>query len=173
MSSDENFKVKILASEIDKQILSSSSNQVNTLRNNLVPKKIEIFVWRALKKRIPVRLELDKRGIDLHSVRCPICDDDLESVDHALIFYKHVIDVWDRVFRWWNLGNFSHFSLQEIFGGMAAANVTPSSFGAKFWQALLWVCAYRIWKNRNKMVFESKRWNAPVALNEIQVKSFD
>ncbi|XP_071695695.1 uncharacterized protein [Rutidosis leptorrhynchoides] len=75
MSSDGMFKVKILASVIDQHILPSSSSQHSTLRNNLVPKKVEIFVWRVLLRRLPVRTELDKRGIDLHSVLCPACDD--------------------------------------------------------------------------------------------------
>ncbi|GJS57295.1 ribonuclease H-like domain-containing protein [Tanacetum coccineum] len=35
--------------------------------------KVNIFMWRALKGRLPVREELDKRGIDLDSVLCPSC----------------------------------------------------------------------------------------------------
>ncbi|XP_071726033.1 uncharacterized protein [Rutidosis leptorrhynchoides] len=80
------FSVKILSSLIDVQLLPINSHVHETLRNHLVPKKVELFVWRAIKKRLPVRIELDKRGIDLHSVRCLVCDDDVESVDHCLIF---------------------------------------------------------------------------------------
>ncbi|XP_071694498.1 uncharacterized protein [Rutidosis leptorrhynchoides] len=92
------FTVKKLYQQLDKEILGYAvvNHPQESLRNNLVPKKIEIFVWRALKKRLPVRVELDKRGIDLHSVRCPICDDDLESVDHSLINCKFSMDVWSR-----------------------------------------------------------------------------
>ncbi|XP_071739493.1 uncharacterized protein [Rutidosis leptorrhynchoides] len=124
-----------------------------------------------MKKRLPVKLELDRRGIDLHSVRCPLCDDDLESVDHSIIFCEHALDVWDRVFNWWNMGNFSNFSLLEIFNGKG--NNVMSSFGRKVWQALLWIAAYLIWKNSNNMVFQGKSWNGPVALNEVQIKSFE
>ncbi|XP_071700204.1 uncharacterized protein [Rutidosis leptorrhynchoides] len=173
IASDGIFRVKTLATELDMHSLPTCTAQNNTLRNNLVPKKIEIFVWRALKKRLPVRLELDKRGIDLHSVRCPLCDDDLESVDHSLIFCKNAFDVWERVFKWWNLGNFLLLSLHEIFEGNANLNNTLSGFGKKIWQASMWCCAYLIWKNQNNMVFQNKCWNAPLALNEIQVKSFE
>ncbi|XP_071712398.1 uncharacterized protein [Rutidosis leptorrhynchoides] len=66
ISTDGVFKVKILASKIDQQILPSISPQQSTLRNTLVPKKVEIFVWRALLRRLPVRFELDRRdSIDL------------------------------------------------------------------------------------------------------------
>ncbi|XP_071688255.1 uncharacterized protein [Rutidosis leptorrhynchoides] len=65
-----------------------------TMCNNLVPKKVEIFVWRLCKKRLPVKTELDKRGIDLHSVRYLLCDDDLETVEHSFIFCKCAMEVW-------------------------------------------------------------------------------
>ncbi|XP_071695542.1 uncharacterized protein [Rutidosis leptorrhynchoides] len=165
------FKVKILASMIDSKILTSNGSHQSTFRNNLVPKTIEIFVWRALKKGLPVLLELDKRGIDLHSVCCPLCDDDLESVDHTLIFCKYALDVWDRIYKWWNLGNFSSFSINEI-NGISNSN-TMSPFGKKLWQAVSWVCPYLIWKQQNDKVFRGKLWTTLVALDEIQIKSFE
>ncbi|XP_071713419.1 uncharacterized protein [Rutidosis leptorrhynchoides] len=57
-----------------------------TIFNRLLPQKISIFIWRASQNKLPVRTELDKRGIDLHSTRCPICDDDIETLRHTLIF---------------------------------------------------------------------------------------
>ncbi|GJV63861.1 reverse transcriptase domain, reverse transcriptase zinc-binding domain protein [Tanacetum coccineum] len=47
--------------------------------------KVNIFVWRALKGRLPVREELDKRGIDLDLVLCPCCTNAVESSAHSLI----------------------------------------------------------------------------------------
>ncbi|XP_071712249.1 uncharacterized protein [Rutidosis leptorrhynchoides] len=150
------FKVSVLASEIDEHILTSNPSTQCTLRNNLVPKKVEIFVWRALRKRLPVRIELDKRGLDLNSVRCPLCDDGMETVEHTFIFCKQTLDIWDRVFKWWNIGPFSSFSLQEIFEGKGPT--TSSSLGLKIWQAVEWTCAYLIWENRNHMAFQGKGW---------------
>ncbi|XP_071726909.1 uncharacterized protein [Rutidosis leptorrhynchoides] len=68
-----------------------------TLRENLVPKKLEVLVWRVSKKRITVRVELDNRGIDLHSTRCPVCDKNVESVDHFIVSCKFSSDVWSRL----------------------------------------------------------------------------
>ncbi|XP_071714730.1 uncharacterized protein [Rutidosis leptorrhynchoides] len=131
LSSDGMFKVKILASEIDLKILSTNSPHQSTLRNSPVSKKVELFVWRALLRRLPVRSELDKRGIDLHSLLCPICDDVVESVDHSLIFCRQSLEIWGRVFKWWNKGNFSYFSVRELFEG----NVFETIVG--FWKESL------------------------------------
>ncbi|XP_071709390.1 uncharacterized protein [Rutidosis leptorrhynchoides] len=151
IDTDGRFRVKTLASTIDAQLLGSNRSSASTLRNNIIPKKIEIFAWRTRKKRLPVRIELDKRGIDLDSVRCPLCDDDLESVEHSIIFCKHALDIWERVYKWWNMGSFSSYSIEEALGDDPASH--GSKFGKKFWLAVRWVSAYLIWKNRNNKVF--------------------
>ncbi|PWA61396.1 reverse transcriptase domain, Zinc finger, CCHC-type [Artemisia annua] len=59
---------------------------VETTRwNNLVPIKVNISSWRIANKRIPTRINLDNQGIDLNSLRCPLCDDDLETKEHILV----------------------------------------------------------------------------------------
>ncbi|XP_071740466.1 uncharacterized protein [Rutidosis leptorrhynchoides] len=165
ISSDGSFTVKKLCASIEDHVYSGISQNNETLRNNLIPKKLEIFVWRAIQRRIPTRIELDKRGIDLHSVRCPLCDEDLESVEHTLIFCKHAFDLWDRVFSWWGFGSMTNLSINEILRGNCSTSTT--TLGKKIWQAVEWVTSYLIWKNRNNKVFRDTNWNTPVALNEI------
>ncbi|XP_071713984.1 uncharacterized protein [Rutidosis leptorrhynchoides] len=94
------YSVSNLVEIIDGTALASHTDSMETLRNRLVPKKIEVFIWRARRGRIPVRLELDKRGIDLHSTRCPVCDGDLESVEHVLFLCRFAKDIWGKVLNW-------------------------------------------------------------------------
>ncbi|XP_071708422.1 uncharacterized protein [Rutidosis leptorrhynchoides] len=136
---------------------------------NWCRKKIEVFVWRTNKKRLPVLIELDKRGIDLHSVRCPLCDDDIESVNHSLILCKHAFDVWSKVFDWWGRGGIPFVNVEDMF---TDAGQTNTRVGKSIWKAVIWVTSYLIWKNRNQKVFANKSWNTPMALNEIQIKSY-
>ncbi|XP_071704164.1 uncharacterized protein [Rutidosis leptorrhynchoides] len=123
------FSTKKLTCLIDEKTISAGTNTSETIRNNLVSKKIEVFVWRARKKRISALIELDKRGIDLHSVRCPLCDDDLETVDRSLILCKHAFEVWSKVFEWWGMNVSSSLSVNEIFLGNSS--VAMSDIGAK------------------------------------------
>ncbi|XP_071740651.1 uncharacterized protein [Rutidosis leptorrhynchoides] len=90
------FTIKRLRFLIGSMLLIVGPNVVESLRNSLVPKKVEVFVWRLRKKRIPTLIELEKRVIDFHSVRCPLCDDGVESIDHALLFCKHVFEIWEK-----------------------------------------------------------------------------
>ncbi|XP_071704291.1 uncharacterized protein [Rutidosis leptorrhynchoides] len=163
LTNDGSFSVKALCSLIDDHLHPGNSNNMATMRNSLVPKKLEIFVWRAVQRRIPTRVNLDKRGIDLHSVRCPLCDDDLESVEHTLIFCKHAFDLWERVFIWWGFGGMNNLSINEILRGHCPNST--SNLGKKIWQAVEWVCSYLIWKNRNNKIFRDSSWNIQVAFN--------
>ncbi|GKE46109.1 RNA-directed DNA polymerase, eukaryota, reverse transcriptase zinc-binding domain protein, partial [Tanacetum coccineum] len=47
--------------------------------------------------RIPTRTNLDRRGIDLDSVRCPLCDEDLESEDHIFVSCEIASGIWKDV----------------------------------------------------------------------------
>ncbi|GJX73455.1 RNA-directed DNA polymerase, eukaryota, reverse transcriptase zinc-binding domain protein [Tanacetum coccineum] len=50
--------------------------------NNLVPGKINILAWRIQSYRLPTRANINKRGIDLHSILCPFCGEQIEDENH-------------------------------------------------------------------------------------------
>ncbi|XP_071709330.1 uncharacterized protein [Rutidosis leptorrhynchoides] len=165
------FKTKTLSDLIDSKVLHSNSSTLCTSHNNFVPKKVEVFVWRAKRGRLPVLLELDKRGVDLHSVRCQSCDNDLECIRHALLSFDKVWEVWKRLFDWWGVNLPPNVNLIELIEGRLGQ--FGSDLGEKLWQGMLWVSVYVIWKNRNEKIFKNKSWNVPVAVSDIQSKSFE
>ncbi|GJZ45079.1 RNA-directed DNA polymerase, eukaryota, reverse transcriptase zinc-binding domain protein [Tanacetum coccineum] len=67
----------------------SKANHPSTITqsrwNKYLPSKVNISTWTIKNRRLPTRLNLDKRGVDLHSIRCPICDDDIESENHLFV----------------------------------------------------------------------------------------
>ena len=101
-----------------------------------MPKKVNIFVWRALKGRLPVREELDKRGVDLDSVLCPCCDSAVESCAHSLVLCDLAMSVWEKIFCWWKVGNVNAFSIDELFS--SNGNVNVPGISSRFWQVVRW-----------------------------------
>ncbi|XP_071714500.1 uncharacterized protein [Rutidosis leptorrhynchoides] len=146
---------------------SSNSTYLETFKNNLVPKKVEVFVWRATKERLPVLSELDKRRIDLHSVICPLCDSNTESVSHSLLTCDKVRDVWEKVRDWWGFDS-TNLSIDNLLHGLVPSSC--SELGGIIWQAVEWTSCYLIWRNRNQKVFKKTTSTTPNALNEIQSK---
>ncbi|GKF57626.1 RNA-directed DNA polymerase, eukaryota, reverse transcriptase zinc-binding domain protein, partial [Tanacetum coccineum] len=109
------FMVKDLARLVDEIWLQTDRSGEETMWNNLAPNKVNIFVWRVLKGRLPVLSELDKRGIDLNTLLCPCCDDNVETTDNSLLLSNMAWSVWVKFFEWWKGGNVDVFTIGELF----------------------------------------------------------
>ncbi|KAL4561637.1 hypothetical protein LXL04_033807 [Taraxacum kok-saghyz] len=62
--------------------ISVSGDSLVTQWNSCIPRKINVLMWRMARDRLPTRLSLRDKGIDLHSLLCPICLCTGESSDH-------------------------------------------------------------------------------------------
>ncbi|PWA59008.1 hypothetical protein CTI12_AA193110 [Artemisia annua] len=165
------FTVKELTKLVEEKILDVNNGGDTTIWNKWVPKKVNIFVWRALKGRLPVREELNKRGIDLDSLLCPSCGDTVESCSHYLVMCNFAMSVWQKIFSWWKIGNVNAFPIEEIFSSNGNANIPSRS--SRLWQAVIWTSGYFIWKERNTRVFKGKASNRNKIIQDIKLKSFE
>ncbi|XP_071694694.1 uncharacterized protein [Rutidosis leptorrhynchoides] len=152
--------------------LKLGGNALNTTipRNNLLPQKVFIFIWRAFQKKIPVRYELDKRGIDLDSILCPLCEREIESVEHSLVLCPKSALIWKHVLDWWaqDISIISNLNDAIINNQAFALN----KHGSSLWQVTKWITCYIIWKHRNLKVFSKKVWSLASILSEIQTQSY-
>nr|GEV97898.1 RNA-directed DNA polymerase, eukaryota, reverse transcriptase zinc-binding domain protein [Tanacetum cinerariifolium] len=63
------FTVKTTREHIDQRYLPNDG--METRWNCFLPKKINIFIWRALRDRLPLRWNLSRKGNDVDSLSCP------------------------------------------------------------------------------------------------------
>ena len=63
---------------------------------------------------MPNLINLDHRGVDLDSVRCPMCDEDVETEDHVFVSCKIAVDTWKEVAKWWKIPYDSSFDLHDV-----------------------------------------------------------
>ncbi|GKC07706.1 RNA-directed DNA polymerase, eukaryota, reverse transcriptase zinc-binding domain protein [Tanacetum coccineum] len=80
------FSVAATRLHIDHSILPSSS--IETRWNKGLPRKVNIFIWRLRLDRLPTRLHLSKRGLEIDSILCPICNANGESNDRIFFNYE-------------------------------------------------------------------------------------
>ncbi|GJV29789.1 RNA-directed DNA polymerase, eukaryota, reverse transcriptase zinc-binding domain protein [Tanacetum coccineum] len=130
LSEDGEFAVKELTKLIEEKVLRMESGGRETLWNTLVPKKVNVFVWRALRGRLPVRVVLDKREIDLDSVLCPCCNDSVETCAHSLVTCDLAMSVWAKVFNWWKVGIVNSFTIEDMYLRSGGVNF-PLMFGKR------------------------------------------
>ncbi|GJY61617.1 RNA-directed DNA polymerase, eukaryota, reverse transcriptase zinc-binding domain protein, partial [Tanacetum coccineum] len=70
-------------------VVSKKRNSSFSLNVNAIPIKINIFAWRVCIDKLPLRLNLSLRGIDIPSILCPLCSIVVESTLH-LLFSCHL-----------------------------------------------------------------------------------
>nr|GEV60422.1 reverse transcriptase domain, reverse transcriptase zinc-binding domain protein [Tanacetum cinerariifolium] len=145
---DGDFKVKDLSSLIEENILHPDGGG-----------------------RLPVRVEQDRRGVDLDSVLCPCCNNIVEMYVHSLITCDLAMSVWDKIYKWWKVRIVNAFSIDEFFS--SNGNVNVPTFISRVWQAVIWSTGYFIWKERNARVFENKISSANKIVQYIQLKSYE
>nr|GEU92786.1 reverse transcriptase domain, reverse transcriptase zinc-binding domain protein [Tanacetum cinerariifolium] len=82
--------------------------------NKGLPIKININTWLVSNGRLPSRSNTNLRGIDLHSVRCPMCDNDIETEENVFASCPIAVDTWKQVLKWWRVNNVSMQNLLEV-----------------------------------------------------------
>ena len=55
--------------------------------------KVRIFAWRACRNGLPTKLNLRCRGLNSSSF-CPLCNKEMESLQHALLHCTHAKHTW-------------------------------------------------------------------------------
>ncbi|GJX44734.1 putative RNA-directed DNA polymerase, eukaryota, reverse transcriptase zinc-binding domain protein [Tanacetum coccineum] len=90
---------------IDSSFLYSSGVPIHWNKN--LPIKINIHSWRLSLNRLPTQFNLDRHGIDFNSVRCLVCDSDIETDLHLFLKCPIAISIWNSISRWWSIGDFS------------------------------------------------------------------
>ncbi|GJQ99980.1 RNA-directed DNA polymerase, eukaryota, reverse transcriptase zinc-binding domain protein [Tanacetum coccineum] len=92
------FTVKGMRSHITH--LSTNTSLIPIRWNSILPSKVNILTWRIVNLRLPTRVNLDYRGIDLDSIRCPICDAAIETKNHLFTECDLSKSTWNRILEW-------------------------------------------------------------------------
>ncbi|GJR27317.1 ankyrin repeat-containing protein ITN1-like protein [Tanacetum coccineum] len=79
------FSVASIRRFIDDQRLLTMDSK--TLWIKSVPIKVNILAWKIKLEALPTRFNISRRGIEIDSILCPICDRGVESTEH--IFFRY------------------------------------------------------------------------------------
>ncbi|GKA47256.1 putative RNA-directed DNA polymerase, eukaryota, reverse transcriptase zinc-binding domain protein [Tanacetum coccineum] len=117
---------------------------------------------------LPSRVNLDHRGIDLDSVRCPLCNDDIETETHAFVNCSLARCIWKDVFSWWQLPNTSITNLDDLFS--LPDRITMESKLKPFFDVVVNASIWSLWSYRNKKKFAESE---PYAIEELDKSIYD
>ncbi|KAF5761365.1 putative RNA-directed DNA polymerase [Helianthus annuus] len=126
-----------------------------------IPKKCNLFAWRAEQDRIPTREALCRRNIRVDDNRCPLCNSEVETVDHLFSACGVSAVIWQKIQVWCNSSILFTFSFRDI---LEVHNwVGLEGHKKEVFHGIAIIACWRIWKARNALVFEGK----PFVINEV------
>ncbi|GKD90485.1 RNA-directed DNA polymerase, eukaryota, reverse transcriptase zinc-binding domain protein, partial [Tanacetum coccineum] len=149
LNNDVVFTVHATRVHLDSSLLPSCSPCTRWPKS--LPRKVNIFVWRLALDRLPTRLNLSLRGLDIPSIKCPMCNNEVESVDHVFFGCDLSSNVWCLVRRWTNIDmpSFSSwFDCLQWFEDWKAVSGNKDRMYVIL-AALLWC----LWRYRNNVTF--------------------
>ena len=110
---DGQFSVNAVRKHIDSFVLPDGGFSVRWLK--CLPIKVNIFAWRIRWNRLPTRMNLETRGVDVESIMCPCCGESGEEVNHLFVSCVMAKQLWDRLARWIEVEIPAFSSVEEMW----------------------------------------------------------
>ena len=95
-----NYSVKTAYNVIQDVINIQESEVLKQLWSLKVLSTALNICWKTVLDRVPVKKNLEKRRISLSNNMCPLCQEQLETINHLFITCMVVQRVWDICDRW-------------------------------------------------------------------------
>ena len=149
LSADGKFYVHDVRNLMDSFLTKQMENDVIWL--NLIPLKINCFIWRAIIGRIPTATALGRRGIRVIDNSCPWCNEGLDEANHCLIGCNFSTEVLKKIMDWCSIdqGPFSDIKSVVSF----AANWGNCPKKRKIFLSIIYGFLWTMWKARNNKIF--------------------
>ncbi|XP_071739668.1 uncharacterized protein [Rutidosis leptorrhynchoides] len=101
LGADQAYSVACTRSYIDEVLLPSVEPSTRWVK--CIPRKINIHIWRLALGRLPTRLNLSRRCVEIQQIGCVLCSYNVESTDHVIFECHFALDIWRRVRIWIDL----------------------------------------------------------------------
>ncbi|KAL8470805.1 hypothetical protein ACS0TY_033399 [Phlomoides rotata] len=75
------------------------------------PRSHQAIVWKILNKKMPTRVELQRRGVIPANgeILCPLCGRDDESIEHLFFTCPSTHKVWTGIYAWLGVVTATHY----------------------------------------------------------------
>ncbi|GJR59837.1 RNA-directed DNA polymerase, eukaryota [Tanacetum coccineum] len=104
------FSVASARKFIDDSRLIGSPQKTRWIK--MVPIKVNILAWKIQFDLLPTRLNLSRRGIEIQNICCPVCNKEVESMNHLFFACSLARDIYRKIALWWEL-TYSEFHSYE------------------------------------------------------------
>nr|GEU48517.1 RNA-directed DNA polymerase, eukaryota [Tanacetum cinerariifolium] len=137
-------------------LIGTSSYQSITIHGNglfMFPKDSMSRRRQLSLNKLPSRMNLDRKGIEVDSLLCPICHEDVETANHTFFNCEMAQDLWALLARWWELDIPLCENILEWFTWLDSSSLSTKArlILDGVGRTLLW----SIWSIRNRLVLSN------------------
>ena len=127
-------------------------------------------MWRLLLDRLPHRVNLSARGLEINSISCPVCDGFMESNDHLFFSCNVAVNIWTKIRVWCDVAMPRFGSNSEWIAWLDNWHTSKSRKDCMYGiiSATLWM----IWRYRNCVTFRSQVMRQSDVFDNIRLYSF-
>ncbi|GJR49518.1 RNA-directed DNA polymerase, eukaryota [Tanacetum coccineum] len=152
LESDGVFSVASIRKEIDGNRFQDVSLPTRWVKS--VPIKVNIIAWKVKSNALPTRFNISRRGMDIDSIVCPICNAGVESTNH--IFFQCVVvrQIMRKISSWWNIDYSDVNSYEEWQVWLVSIRIQSKLKGVL--EGVYYGLWWYMWNFRNKLLFDKK-----------------
>nr|GFA84586.1 RNA-directed DNA polymerase, eukaryota [Tanacetum cinerariifolium] len=78
-----------------------------------VPIKVNIMAWKIKTNALPTRFNLSRRGMDIETITCPICNGGVEKTSNLFFQCDMAKQLMRKISSWWNIDESVASSYEE------------------------------------------------------------
>lgn len=136
----------------------------NVLWKVKAPSKASFFVWRLIRDRLPTKVNLRRRNVEINDPTCPFCTNQEEDAARLFFSCNKILPLWWESLSWTNISRVfpqnprQHF-LQHVLG-------RDNGIRGQNWQCWWVSLTWSIWQHRNRIVFTDETFNASKLLED-------
>ncbi|GKE47384.1 RNA-directed DNA polymerase, eukaryota [Tanacetum coccineum] len=135
-----------------------------------IPIKVNIFAWKLHLDRLPTRVNLARRGVQVLSSSCPVCNTDQEDVPHLFFLRNVARDVSHLICRWWNV---SWSPVGSYLNWLSWFNSIRLGSNVKdLLEDVFYIARWSLWSFCNQLLFSNKSPRRNVLFDDIVTRSF-
>ncbi|GJZ77827.1 RNA-directed DNA polymerase, eukaryota [Tanacetum coccineum] len=162
------FSVASVRKLIDDETLPEVA--VKTRWIKAIPIKVNVHAWKVSLDCLPTKLNISRRGMDIDSIICPMCDNEVESTSH-LFFTCHIArEIFRKISRWWDVSYTDIHSYEEWVTWIV--NLRLSMKYKKVLEGVFYVMWWHIWAFCNKRIFGPKNSSMALIFDNVVSRSF-
>ena len=119
----------------------------------MAPPRVQFFGWLSWKGRIKTSCFLQRLGVLSRgsNVNCIFCNNDLESLNHVLLFCPFTWRILSKILEWWGVKWAIPGSVGSLFLWWVGTKFKKKEM--VLWNIIPLEVLWSIWKQRNDSIF--------------------